>query len=231
MTIKFITLLALTLGCLAPYTSKGQSPKEKLQIIDDAVKQDSRGNYAIEGMGTIKLKNGSFVDGRLVFNISSSLGSQCRVQHFPENRMSPDDYFPSGVEYFQIGDLVFTPLDVKYDGTGYIIFAQVLNSNPDDKMKLYRMYITDVSSQGASSPYILKKGFFIKMKQENRATQLGGMSLTPFHKSMAKNTEDCPDLSKKVKEKAEGYKVSFLDLDSKNNDVYFRILEEYNACK
>lgn len=208
-----------------------QSPKEKRQIIDDAVKQDSRGNFAAQGMGTIKLKDGTLIDGRLVFNITPSMGSQGVVQHFPENRMSPDNYYPSKVEYFQIGEAVFYPLEVKFEGNSYVIFAQMLNNNRDDKMVYYRLMIADASSQGNPSPYILKKGYFVKMKSDDRATQIGGVTLVPFAKSMSKNVADCPDLAKKIKEKEDGYKVSFLDLDSKNDDVYFRILEEYLACK
>ena len=208
-----------------------QSPKEKMQMIDDAVKQDSRGNFAIEGLGTIKLKDGTLVDGPLYFSITTSLASQGRVQHFPENRMSPDDYYPSKVEYFQIGDLVFYPLEVKYEGNAYDIFVQVLNSNLDDKMKLYRLWIGSTSATDATQPKKLNKGFFMKIKGDDIATQVGAVSFVPFHKSMSKSVSDCPELSKKIKEKEEGYKISFLDLDSKNASVFFRIMEEYNTCK
>lgn len=227
----FSSLILILLFSAYSVQLHAQSPKEKRQIIDDAVKQDSRGNFGAQGMGTIKLKDGTLIDGRIVFNITPSMGSQGVVQYFPENRMSPDNYYPSKVEYFQIGEAVFYPLDVKFEGNSYVIFAQMLNNSRDDKMVYYRLMIADVSSQGNPSPYILKKGYFVKMKGDDRATQIGGVTLVPFAKSMSKNVADCPDLAKKIKEKEDGYKVSFLDLDSKNDDVYFRILEEYLACK
>ncbi len=230
MKSKLSTFLVILFVTLFTQSVSAQSPRERLQIIDAAVKQDARGSYVVEGVGTIKLKNGEMLDGQLMFTISRGLGSQGRVQYFREGRMTPDDFYPSQVAYFQIGEYVFYPLDVRYEGTNYSIFAQLVNNNLDDKMKLYRLYMAEASSE-PTRPDILKRAFFIHMQGEPRATQLGGGSLTPFAKSMSKNVADCPDLAKKIKEKEEGYKTAMIDLTNKNDDVYFRILEEYNACK
>ena len=59
----------------------------------------------------------------------------------------------------------------------------------------------------------------------------GTLGITPFNKFMSKMLDDCTDLAKKIKDKEDGYKVSLIDLKNVNQDVYLKILEEYNACK
>jgi hypothetical protein len=55
------------------------------------------------------------------------------------------------------------------------------------------------------------------------------LTFTPFAKKMSEYLKDCPELAKKIEDKEKGYKYNMFN-GAANNEVFFKIMEEYNAC-
>jgi hypothetical protein len=226
-------LKSLICLCILSLNVNAQSPREILQMADDLVHDGQNATYMMDGRGTIYFKNGTTVEGNLKINFGLKPSGMGQLLLFSETKMQPDVIYPSDVLYVKIGNTMLVPIEAKLEGVTYSIFAVSLNTKLDDKMKMYRYYNLSANSSSSSmgKPYSLNKGFFKKFPDDRVATEMGGFSFTPFAKGMSKEVSDCEALSKKIKDKEDGYKYNLIDLKNTNPEVFLRIMTEYNECK
>lgn len=81
------------------------------------------------------------------------------------------------------------------------------------------------------SGYKTERGYFVKFPNEEKAKSLSDLSLTPFHKKVSKIIADCPALSEKIANKAEGYKLGLISTPQQQFDVFMKVATEYQDCK
>ena len=232
-TVKSIfTLLICIIFCKT--TLHAQNAAELMQIADDMLQMDGNSIHFIMNDGTIHYKNGEVESGKIKYQVGMSYNSLGSMQLILENKMKPVIIYPSDVNYVEIGTLKFFPIKLKDDKGSYNIFAASLSKNIDDKMVMFRLYKDEYSTQSPGKIYLQKDLCVITTKEDKSVIlgPIGGtLGITPFNKFMSKMLDDCADLAKKIKDKEDGYKVSLIDLKNVNQDVYLKILEEYNACK
>lgn len=60
---------------------------------------------------------------------------------------------------------------------------------------------------------------------------INDLAFSPFHKKVSKLVSDCKELSKKIANKEDGYKVSMITPPEMKLELLLRIAEEFEACK
>jgi hypothetical protein len=232
----FFCLLVLSLSGTQLFA---QDARETAQLIDNMLRQEeANGPHILMNTGTIYYKNGNTETGTVRFQVGVGYNSTGFMQLISETVMQPKTIYPSDVKYVEINNIKFFPLKFATDKGKFTVFAACLVKNLDDKMAMFRIYAQYASQQSTGVSIGLSKDYVIMTANEKDAILLGpldgrGTLPVPFNKYMSRIVEDCPELAKKVKGKDDGYKVkiNLLGNNNDNEDAYFKILEEYNACK
>jgi hypothetical protein len=236
MTKLINKLIILTVFTLLSYSfTNAQNAQELGQLADDLVQTDGNNSSFIQNNGVVHYKDGTTAEGIIRLQIGIGYKSIGMLQLILPTKMKPEMIYPSDVTYVEIGLVKFFPLKIKDDKGKYVVFAAGLSKNLDDKMGMFRLYKNEINNTTTGQMLSLNRDYAVLTAGETTATILGSMGgtlgITPFNKYMSSLVEACPELAKKVKNKDDGYKVSLIDLKNKNSEVYFKILDEYNACK
>jgi hypothetical protein len=236
---KFIFTILVTAISFITYA---QSPREMLQMADDLVKLDANNTYCMSGEGKIVLADGKEETGMIKLYPGEKEGAMSILYVYTPDKMKPLKFYASDAQYAMIGDVKLIPVKGKPDfGNTFEAFGVVLNKNADDDLWIYRLYkvtarSADEMRQYGGAPLSLNALFYAQLLEDKKAWELGGTSLSPFHKYMSKALKNCETVANKIKEKEEGYNykaISFREIAGKKeegSEILFRIMKEYNEC-
>lgn len=200
---------------------------------DDLGKFDGD-RYIIDGNGSVTLEDGSTQEGTVKFVVTKDLGDMKYFWFTPASEMKPKMMRSGDVKYFTVKEKTFYPIRTKEDDLAIgnsRIFMERLNGSDDDKFKMffYRKVEANSKEFAANKPYLLNTGYYVMLPEFKNAHEITDMTFTPFAKKMSEYLKDCPEVADKIKDKKDGYKYNMFK-GAENNEVFLRIMDEYNKC-
>jgi hypothetical protein len=235
MTLKRFSLsLMFCLLAALPALAQNGSLLDKLQKFagpaDSLIQNDPQGNYFIEENGTVYFTDGTEAHGVIRFNLNENT---CILFH-PEDKMRPERICSKKIDHFSVRGKIFYAVTYKASSMAIgreKIFMEMLNHGPQDRFRLFYLRKQEVNTDRSFSqdPFKVNSAFFVMLPEWDKAHDIEDLRFMPFAKKMSGYLQDCPELSEKIKNKEEGYKVNMLS-GAANYDVYFRVMQEYNAC-
>lgn len=191
--------------------------------------------YVVAGPGQVALPDGALMTGTVSLVVSNTDDSMKYVTFIPENEMKPMRMWSDDVKYVVVRGRTFLPVRMKGDDLSIghkTLFMEMLNGSLDDKFKMYRyrkLERNEMSSGAKDKPYLLHRAFYVMLPDFKNAHEIVDLTFSPFAAKMSEYLKDCPELAKKIEDKEKGYKYNMFK-GAENDEVFFRVMQEYNAC-
>jgi len=226
---------------LIPMVMNAQGLFKKLDKMnrEAEAKEDKAGvfsgsDYVIAGDGKIVLPDGTEEAGTVKFIVMMRLDSMKYFWFTPASEMKPKKMRNKDVKCFVVNNRAFYPVRTKDDDLNIgndLIFMEMLNNSEQDKFKMYLFRKVEAVPKQFSQtkPYELKTDYYVVLPDFKNAHNMEDLTFTPFAKKMSDYLKDCPELSDKIKNKEDGYKYNMMNLNG-NDEVFLRIMKEYNSC-
>ncbi|MGZ8537590.1 MAG: hypothetical protein ACXWV9_04960 [Flavisolibacter sp.] len=183
--------------------------------------------------GTVFLNNGKTIDGKISVNSSGFLSSPLKV--YTEEEKKPMQFPLRDIKSYRIRNDYF---DLKNIRGGisvgqHAVFMRRLTKE-DSRIHLYEHMVQSNNKQDLHrNRYDIH--YFMEIPSENSfdVWPVEGSKFVPeFDEKMSKLVADCPDLSRKIADKEEGYFYRQVTVfREKRMDVLLNIIEEYNRCR
>lgn len=201
----------------------------------DTIGQLRGSRYLVIGEGMVAFQDGSQQKGNIEFEITVRSSDMSYIMFTPENEMQAKAIGENKIEYFKVNGHTFYPVKLKMDDLAIgnkRIFAEMLHTDANDPFKMYLLRMVAVKSPEfrQNGAFELSRSFYVQLPEFKVAHGLEDITFTPFAKKMSNYLKDCPELAEKIKNKEEGYKYNMFK-GAANNAVFYRIMDEYNACK
>lgn len=107
--------------------------------------------------------------------------------------------------------------------------------NPEGrKISLYEVITQgSIGTGDGSGGFVYKthSTVYIQSPDMKSPRAINDLAFSPFHKKVSKLVSDCKELSKKIANKEDGYKVSMITPPEMKLELLLRIAEEFEACK
>ncbi len=232
--MKKIAIVMLSL-LAAPAMAQAQGFLDKVKKFagtSDTLGYWKSATYVIEGPGSITLEDGSKQDGTVQFMVTGDNDDLRRIWFTPASEMKPKKLQSGEIKYFTVKGTDFYAIRMKEDDMAIgnaRIFMEQINQSPEDKFRMYRLRKVEKAEGPSDKPWQLKRGYFVMLPDFKNAHEIIDMTFTPFAKKMSEYLKDCPELSKKIADKEEGYKYNMFR-GAGNDEVFIRVMQEYNAC-
>ena len=172
--------------------------------------------------GVAILNNGDSVKGTVSYELSYP-GSI--MVYFADGSKKKFDY--NDLKEFYLGDKHYITIKIKVLGNPNT-FALILNSEKS-KIRLFKyeqqpIILTDDRSDVTTEYYVWVNG-------EEYSYGVADMKFMPFHKKMSKFVESCPQLSQKILNKEDGYKIGLISTPDMKLEVFKKVAQEFDECK
>ena len=232
--MNFIKIFFAIILLTVPADSRAQGFMSKLTKFagraDSMAVQAPDGHYYIEGDGVMYMADGTVVPGIIRFGFVS----QSCIDFHPATEMKMKTYCSNKIDHFTIGNKKFYAVTFKESSftIGHEkVFMERLNDNDSDRFRMFyiRHEVRNTDQQFQSGQWKLDHGYYVLLPDMEKAYDIEDTRFMPFAKKMSALLQDCPDLSKKIADKEAGYKISVF-AGGGNDEVYLRIMREYNAC-
>lgn len=230
-------VFSICLAIAIPQVAGAQGLLNKLSKF--AGKADSLGewkgsaSYMIQGPGSVTLLDGTNEEGTIQFEITESKKTLTYVMFTPATEMKPRKIMNDDIQFFSVKGKNFYPIRTKEEDIAIgnkTIFMEMLNNSVEDKFKMFQFRRLEKSQMpSADKPYDLNRGYYVMLPEFKNAHEIVDLTFTPFAKKMSEYLKDCPELAEKIKAKEKGYKYNMFN-GAANNEIFFRIMDEYNAC-
>ncbi|MDE3254501.1 MAG: hypothetical protein KGN97_00845 [Bacteroidota bacterium] len=235
MSLKKITLSVVALLLLSASTMHAQTKLlDKLKKFagpsDELIKMDSKGNYYLEDNGTVFFADNTQQNGVIHF----SLDEPTKILFHPADKMKPELVKSKLIHHFILAGKTFYAVTFKESSLAIgkeKSFMEMVNTDINDKFKLFYLRQQNINKekQFQNTPFIVDHAYFVQFQDWEKAHDSQDLTFIPFAKKMSEYVKDCTELSKKISDKEDGYKVSMFGGNA-NNEVVIRIMQEYNAC-
>lgn len=106
----------------------------------------------------------------------------------------------------------------------------IVKTPEDSKIKVYETINQGIVGSGSPATYETNRDNVVLFPGDKKPKSLGDISFTPF-KKVGKFVADCPSLSEKITNKAEGYKLGLVSPPEKILEMFLKIAAEYQECK
>ena len=184
--------------------------------------------------GTLFLKNGRSVDGKITIN--SVAFSSSAVKVYTPGDKKPMQFRRDDVTGYQMRNDYFALQQIRggISFGGQYSFMKRLTP-ADSRIQLFEQ-TEKVSSRGNNqvTGYRYETNFYMQLPGEdgNGVWAVNSNKFVPnFDEKMSRMVADCPNLSKKIASKEEGYFYAQVSLfREKRADVLLNIIREYNEC-
>lgn len=188
--------------------------------------------------GTLFLRNGKAIDGRLVVQLGNVFSSNVKI--YEEDDKKPMNFSLGEVTGYRIrNDFYF--LKEKKGGLGLgrrLSFMKRLTLD-DSRIHLYedmeKVSETSKANGVTNTRTRYEREYYLQLpdEQNDGVYPLGGSRFVPaFDEKMSRIVSDCPALAKKIASKADGYFYAQVSLfKEKRVNVLMNIIEEYNRCR
>jgi hypothetical protein len=183
--------------------------------------------------GTVFLTNGKTIDGKISVNSGNLLSSPLKVYHDGEKK--PMHFQLRDVKAYKLGDDHFDLKNIRGGlsiGQHYVFMKRL--TPEDSRIHLYEHVVVSKDKQNLHrNKYEIEH--FMQLPSDNSTDvwPVNGSKLVPeFDEKMSKLVADCPNLSKKIADKEEGYFYRQITVfKERRMDVLMNIIEEYNRCR
>jgi len=183
--------------------------------------------------GTVYLTNGRTVDGKISVSSGSFLSSPLKV--YQDGDKKPMQFSLRDIQSYRLRNDYF---DLKNIRGGLSIgqhFVFMKRLTPEDsRIHLYEHLVQSRDKRDLHRNRY-ETEYFMQLPSDNSTDvwPVNGSKLVPeFDEKMSKLVKDCPNLSKKIAGKEEGYFYRQVTIfKEKRMDVLLNIIEEYNQCR
>ncbi|HUC79968.1 MAG TPA: hypothetical protein VMR70_03595 [Flavisolibacter sp.] len=185
--------------------------------------------------GTLFLRNGKSIDGKLVVQVGNMFSSDVKI--YEEGDKKPMNFSVKEVAGYRIhNDHYF--LKEKKSGLGRRQSFMRRITPADSRIHLYeeqeKVSETSKANGVTNSRTRYEKEYYLQLPNEptDDVYSLGSSRFVPnFDEKMSRIVSDCPALAQKISSKADGYFYAQIGLfKEKRVNVLMTIIEEYNRC-
>jgi hypothetical protein len=188
--------------------------------------------------GTLFLRSGRAIDGRLVVQVGNVFSSDVKI--YEEEDKKPMNYSLDEVAGYRIRNEHYS-LKEKKGGLGLgrrLSFMKRLTPE-NSRIHLFedmeKVSETSKANGVTNSRTRYEREFYLQLpnEQTNDVYPLGGSRFVPnFDEKMSRMVSDCPALAQKIASKSDGYFYAQVSLfKEKRVNVLMNIIEEYNRCR
>jgi hypothetical protein len=168
-----------------------------------------------KGQITITLETGHETDN-FIWLKNGGIEKKVLTDSIASYSIDEDYYFPKKI-------------DLEFNGVERLLFVKRLTAQ-NSRIQLYELFKAGNHTSDGTDLLV----YYVSLQTHSRleAWNTSGKNLEPnFDEKMSKIVEDCPALANKIKQKAKGYFLPQITLsNSKKEEVFKRIIEEYNNC-
>lgn len=230
-------LMAALVLMMLPFLSNAQGLLDKMKEFageDDTLGRLEGRNYIIDGPGSVTFADGVVQEGIIQYFVTTN-NYEMRYFYFtPANEMDSFKVTYKEVDHFTVKGKDFYPVRTKEDDISVgnaKIFMEMLNGSPTDKFKMYLLRKLEANTSGIGDrPYDVATGYYVILPEFKNAHEIIDIKFTPFAKKMSEYLKDCPELAEKIADKDKDYKVNMFK-GAANNEIFLRVMNEYNNCK
>jgi hypothetical protein len=193
--------------------------EEKAQMLPPVV---------FQGTGSVTLRDGSTVTGTVFYK---AIGNTYVSIVADGGSGAEHGYKAKEVLRFNIGSTLWFVKTIKdaISAGGNLEIVRLENDSTS-KLKLYTTHQQDGTITGGLASYLKKT--YVELPGADRLYSTNNLYFMPFHKKMAEITAGCPELSKKIADKEDGYKVKkLLGLPTNLETMETKAINEYNNCQ
>lgn len=168
-------------------------------------------------------------DGKeLIGNVSYSFVTSRKV-HFEAPGVDAEKILVNDIKEFTISGtrfvrIVTTGLSIGKDWQFFICLTQ-----ENSKIAIFESISQGIVGDDKGFP--TERDYCVKFPGDEKAKSLSDLSFTPFNKKVSKLVADCPALSEKIANKAEGLKLGLISTPQQQFDVFMKVATEYQDCK
>lgn len=181
--------------------------------------------------GTLYLQNGKTVEGKLVVQTDNFLGSPVKL--FTEDDKKPMQFNLSAVKGYSVNNQLYELKEIKEGlSLGRRLFFMRRLTPENSRMHLYEFMEKHTVNKTATRH---DKEYFVQFpgEQANQVHAAHGSRFVPgFDEKVSDLVADCPTLSKKIRERKDGYFYAQVSVfPEKKVEVLRKIIAEYNECE
>ncbi|HEV7334250.1 MAG TPA: hypothetical protein VGN63_24670 [Flavisolibacter sp.] len=180
--------------------------------------------------GTLYLKDGKTIDGKLVIETENIFGS--KVKLFAEEDRKPMQFSLNQVRGYAMRNNEYELKEIREGiSIGKRQFFMKRLTPENSRIHLYEFSkketVNKTSTRHVTEYYVQLPG-----EEENLVYSTNGSHFVPhFEQKVSRMVRDCPALAKKIAEKQNGYFYAQISLMAeKRAEVMLRIINEYNQC-
>lgn len=181
--------------------------------------------------GTLYLRNGKSITGKLIVQTDNVLGSPVKL--FMNGDERPMQFSLSSVRAFTIGAETYELKEIK-DGLplGRQLFFMRRMTPEDGRIRLYE-HMQKHTVNKTSVRY--EPEYYVQLPGEENDlvhASTGSKFVPGFDQKASLLVSDCDELARKIREKKEGYYYHQVSLvKEKRLEVLMKIVTEYNQCE
>jgi hypothetical protein len=215
-TIKKMKHVSLTLLAIMVFSITIHAQEQKAQMTAPVI---------FQGAGTMYFADGTVATGNILYEAIT--GKFVKITPTGGNT---GKYKAKEVLRFTIGSSLWYVKTIKdaLSASGNEYFVNLANDS-SSKIKLYDYHEQDAMMPGGFAAYTKKT--YVELPGAEKLYSPNNLYFMPFHKKMAEITADCPELSKKIADKEDGYKIKkMLGMPTNLETMVLKIIGAYNAC-
>lgn len=208
------TLLAIVFFGLA-----ANAQEEKAQMLPPVV---------FQGTGSVTLRDGSAITGTVIYK---AIGNTYVSIIADGGNGAEHGYKAKEILRFNIGSTLWYVKTIKdaISAGGNLEIVRLENDSTS-KLKLYTTHQQEGTITGGLAAYTKKT--YVELPGADRLYSTNNLYFMPFNKKMAEITAGCPELSKKIADKGDGYKVKkMLGMPTNLETLVLKAINEYNNCQ
>lgn len=193
--------------------------EEKAQMLPPVV---------FQGTGSVTLSDGSTLTGMVIYK---AIGNTYVSIVADGGNGAEHGYKAKEILRFNIGNTLWFVKTIRdaISAGGNLEIVRLENDSTS-KLKLYTTHQQDGTITGGLASYLKKT--YVELPGADRLYSTNNLYFMPFNKKMAEITADCPELSKKIADKEDGYKVKkLLGLPTNLETIVTKVINEYNNCR
>jgi len=175
-----------------------------------------------EGPGKVILLEGGEIEGTITYDEFS--GYKLKIQ--VEGEKKPQKHTTKDVKEFYVNDVHF----VRIKGLMLNAFAKVVNEPGSKILLLKTISKATVSNQTDEQGHLIfpvETSYYVLSTVNNKLLFVGALT----NKNLSKFVADCPDLSKKIASKEDGYELTIMAPVDKQMEIMKKVMEEYEQCE
>jgi hypothetical protein len=181
--------------------------------------------------GTLHLKDGKKLDGRLVVETENVFGSKVRL--YTEDEKKPMQFSLNQVKGFSIRGDEYELKEIREGiSIGKRQFFMKRLTPQNSRMHLFEFSKKETTNK-TSTRHVTE--FYVQLpdEEEDLVYSTNGSHFVPhFEDKVSRIVSDCPSLARKIASKQNGYFYAQVSLlKEKRADVMLRIINEYNDCQ